>query len=51
MPIDPVCKMEVSEDEAAGHTEYNGQDFYFCTRGCEEKFTHNPSEFVKEAAA
>ena len=51
MPIDPVCKMEISEDDAAGHTEYGGQDYYFCSRGCEEQFTHNPGEFVETEAA
>jgi YHS domain-containing protein len=51
MAIDPVCKMEINEEDAAAHTEYNGQDFYFCSRGCEEKFTHNPGEFVEGAAA
>ena len=51
MPIDPVCKMEINENDAAGHTEYGGEDYYFCSRACEEKFTHNPSEFVEEEAA
>jgi P-type Cu+ transporter len=51
MAIDPVCNMEISEDDAAGHTEYNGKDFYFCSRSCEEKFTHSPGEFLEEEAA
>jgi YHS domain-containing protein len=51
MPIDPVCKMVVDEEEAAGHTEYNGEDYFFCSRACEEKFTHNPGEYLEEEAA
>lgn len=51
MPIDPVCKMEISEDDAAGHTEYDSKDYYFCSRTCEEKFTHTPGEFVEAEAA
>jgi P-type Cu+ transporter len=46
MAIDPVCKMEVDEDEAAGHTEYDGQDYYFCSISCEQKFEEDPGQFI-----
>jgi YHS domain-containing protein len=51
MTIDPVCKMEVDEDMAPGHTEYDGQDYYFCSMACEQKFEHNPTEYIDQQAA
>jgi YHS domain-containing protein len=51
MAIDPVCKMEVEEESAPGHTEYDGQDYYFCSKACEQKFEHNPTEYIDQQAA
>jgi YHS domain-containing protein len=51
MTIDPVCGMEIDERDAAGHTEYDGQDYYFCSRACEARFTHNPGEFLEAEEA
>lgn len=46
LPIDPVCGMEVKEEEAAGKTEYKGDTYYFCATACQEKFEENPGKFV-----
>lgn len=51
MAIDPVCKMEVDEEQAAGHTEYDGQNYLFCSKACEQKFEAHPTEFLEENAA
>ncbi len=37
MAIDPICGMEVDESTAL-HVEYEGQTYYFCSRGCQDKF-------------
>ncbi|NOY09624.1 MAG: FAD-dependent oxidoreductase [Spirochaetes bacterium] len=37
MIIDPVCKMEVDEEEAL-IMEYNGSNYFFCSEGCRERF-------------
>jgi alkyl hydroperoxide reductase subunit F len=37
MKKDPICNMEVNEDEAI-RTEYDGETYYFCSEGCREKF-------------
>ena len=50
MAIDPVCKMEVKEEEAAGYAEYNGKDYYFCSNACELKFEHEPLQYLEGAA-
>lgn len=36
--IDPICRMTVSPETAAGKLEHNGEIIYFCSKGCEEKF-------------
>ena len=48
MPTDPVCGMEVSPEEAAGKTEYDGETYYFCNPGCKEKFDANPEKYLGE---
>jgi len=39
--------MTVDPARAAGHVDYQGQTYYFCGRGCVEKFRANPAEFIK----
>ena len=48
MAIDPVCNMEVDEEEAIGHTEYDGKDYFFCSKACEQKFEQDPGQYVKD---
>jgi YHS domain-containing protein len=48
MAIDPVCKMEVDEKEAAAQYEYKGKTYYFCAVGCKDKFAQNPEQYVKK---
>jgi len=47
MAIDPVCRMEVDEETAVGHTEYDGKDFYFCSKFCEQKFESDPGHYLE----
>lgn len=42
--VDPICGMKVTPDKAAGKTERNGETFYFCSRGCQEKFERKAAE-------
>ena len=51
MVTDPVCKMEVSEQdsETAGNVStYEGKHYYFCARLCKDKFDKNPKQFTEE---
>ena len=50
MAIDPVCHMEVSDENAAGQTNYNGKDYYFCSKACEQKFERDPEQYIEAAA-
>jgi P-type Cu+ transporter len=51
MAIDPVCNMEVDEETAPGHTTYDGMDFYFCSLTCQQKFEHDPGQYIDVEAA
>ena len=45
--VDPICKMRVSPETAAGKYEYDGETVYFCSKGCLEKYKRqieNPAE-------
>ncbi len=44
--IDPVCKMLVIPETAAGKYEYQGKTYYFCNIGCREKFAANPEDYL-----
>jgi YHS domain-containing protein len=47
MATDPVCKMKVDENKAAGKSDYEGQTYYFCAATCKAKFDQNPAAYVK----
>jgi Cu+-exporting ATPase len=46
--IDPVCKMKVVPESAAGKSEYGNETFYFCSKSCKARFDANPQAFVPE---
>ena len=48
MAIDPVCKMEVKENEAAATSEYQGEKYYFCAVACQKAFDQNPEKYMAE---
>ena len=48
MVIDPVCKMRIDENKAAGKSEYKGQTYYFCAPGCKKKFDENPQQYANK---
>jgi YHS domain-containing protein len=46
---DPVCGMDIEQDEAAGQSNFQGKTYYFCCNECKEKFDKNPQMFAKSA--
>ncbi|HEX6186448.1 MAG TPA: heavy metal translocating P-type ATPase, partial [Pyrinomonadaceae bacterium] len=48
--IDPVCGMTVNPETAAGSFEFEGKQYYFCSRHCVEKFRENPQRFLSPTA-
>lgn len=44
--LDPVCGMTVT-DLSKPHTEWQGQNYYFCSEKCLQKFIETPEAYVK----
>ena len=44
--IDPICKMTVNTETAAGKTIHDGEAYYFCSPGCKQKFDANLEQFA-----
>ncbi len=44
--VDPVCKMLVKPETAAGKFNYQNRDYYFCSTGCLNKFRQTPETFL-----
>ncbi len=44
---DPVCGMEITEEDEAGRFEYRGTTYHFCNASCLEKFKSDPEKFLK----
>ncbi|MFQ6002822.1 MAG: HAD-IC family P-type ATPase, partial [Candidatus Zixiibacteriota bacterium] len=42
---DPVCGMEVTKEEAAATSTYEGKVYYFCSKNCRERFDQNPVKY------
>lgn len=47
MPIDPVCGVQLDEEEAVT-TNYEEQTYYFCCDDCRQEFMDAPEEYVGE---
>jgi Cu+-exporting ATPase len=43
---DPVCGMTVDPAKAAGKHEHKGKMYYFCSKGCLEKFKAHPENYL-----
>ena len=43
---DPVCGMNVKPASAAGMETYEGQTYYFCSKGCAAKFHADPAKYL-----
>jgi Cu+-exporting ATPase len=46
---DPVCGMMVLPSKAAGSTSYEGEEYYFCGKGCLAKFEADPRKYLSPA--
>jgi adenylate cyclase len=46
LPIDPVCRMAVDPDRAAGRLVHEGTVYYFCSLPCAGHFASHPGRFA-----
>ncbi len=47
---DVVCGMRVDAETTPHRTTYQGQDYFFCSAGCQAKFIADPSHYLGEKA-
>ncbi len=43
---DPVCGMQVDEQNAKAQLEHEGKTYYFCSQGCKEKFEQDSEQYT-----
>src|SRR6266849_1003888 len=46
MARDPVCGMTVDPAKAAAHFEHSGETYFFCAKGCAQKFSADPERYL-----
>ena len=44
--LDPVCGMEVDEQQPGDTYEYEKRIYYFCSEECKEKFAKDPAGYT-----
>ena len=44
---DLVCGMMIDPQTAAAGSEYKGETYYFCAKGCKVAFDKNPEKYVE----
>ncbi|HEY6304858.1 MAG TPA: heavy metal translocating P-type ATPase [Candidatus Angelobacter sp.] len=44
--LDPVCGMSIVPEQARGSAEYGGTKYFFCSRGCAERFQADPKKYL-----
>ncbi len=49
MPKDPVCGMQVDEEDAIVSTK-GGKTQYFCSEECKDKFEEDPEQYQRKSA-
>ncbi len=49
--IDPVCGMSVNRQTAKHRFAYQGQDYFFCSGRCRERFEAEPEKYLKPKEA
>ena len=49
METDVVCGMRVEPARAAGTTEHDGKVYYFCGKGCLQRFQADPKKYLDPA--
>jgi adenylate cyclase len=47
LAIDPVCRMAVDPDRAAGRLTYDETAYFFCTLACAGAFARRPDAYVR----
>lgn len=49
MVKDVVCGMDIDVDSASSKSDYQGQNYYFCSLDCKTKFDAAPESILRES--
>lgn len=44
--LDPVCRMALDPDRAAGTLVHAGRTLFFCSLACAGEFAHDPDRYL-----
>ena len=44
---DVICHMDISINDAAGRSDYDGRTYFFCATSCKEQFDGDPDAALK----
>src|SRR5580704_3049210 len=47
---DPICGMTVDPKQAAAKIDHASQTYYFCSKGCSQRFAQSPEKYVAATA-
>lgn len=50
LPLDPVCRMAVDPNRAAGRLVHEGAAYFFCSLTCAGQFAQQPERFSRSAS-
>jgi Cu+-exporting ATPase len=50
MSKDPVCGMQVDEQQAKATAQHQGRTFYFCSTECRQQFEQEPDRYARQTA-
>ncbi|MGO9644286.1 MAG: YHS domain-containing protein [Candidatus Bathyarchaeia archaeon] len=46
LATDPICNMNVSENQAKYTSVWSDKKYYFCSAACKQEFDKNPTKHV-----
>ncbi len=46
---DPVCGMMIDSATAAGHSSFQGEEYYFCSANCKQQFDSDSVRYVSKS--
>jgi len=50
MTKDPVCKMDIDENQTNFNSEYAERKYHFCSEECKDTFDSQPERYATAAA-
>jgi Cu+-exporting ATPase len=48
--IDPVCDMQLDDQQTAITSQYMNRTYYFCSLGCKRQFDNDPQRYAAQPA-